>query len=189
MVYQGEINGIPVKTGDLICTSDGDTGDIQGQLWRFIGKFIPGEVDHIVIYTGPDGWCVEAGAQLHVIKFEMSQPFWDARAMIDKRGPLLDVFHGVAYPFARKNLPMEEEDRLREKVAAYCLDQAKQNKPYNVNFFDSSTDKAFYCSQLAYKAYLEVGIDLNTGQGVPHLPGTGSIIFPQEIWSGCDHRS
>lgn len=189
MVYQGEINGIPVKTGDLICTRDGDASDIQGKVWRFIGKFIPGEVDHIVLYTGPGGQCVEAGAKLKVIAFYMSLPAWDARAMTDQRGPLLDVFHGVAYPFAGRNLPEAEENRLREKVAAYCLDQVKQNKPYNVNFFDSSTDKAFYCSQLAYKAYLEVGIDLNTGQGIPHFPGTSSIIFPQEIWSGCRHRS
>jgi uncharacterized protein YycO len=50
------------------------------------------------------------------------------------------------------------------------------------------TEDAFYCSQLAYKAYLKEGIDLNTGKGVPHFPGMESIVFPQEIWSGCEHE-
>jgi len=31
-------------------------------------------------------------------------------------------------------------------------------KPYNLNFFDPETAKAFYCSQLAYKAYQSVGL-------------------------------
>jgi uncharacterized protein YycO len=73
-------------------------------------------------------------------------------------------------------------------VADYCLAQAAANKPYNLNFFDPDTERAFYCSQLAYKAYIAHGIDLNTGQGVPDIPGTSSIVFPQEIWSGCQHQ-
>ena len=32
---------------------------------------------------------------------------------------------------------------------------------------NSRTEKAFYCSQLAYKAYLKQGINLNTGKGIP----------------------
>ncbi len=56
------------------------------------------------------------------------------------------------------------------------------------NFLNSNTEKAFYYSQLAYKAYKRNGIDLNTGKGVSKIPGTKSIIFPQEIWSGCAHK-
>jgi uncharacterized protein YycO len=55
-------------------------------------------------------------------------------------------------------------------------------------FLDSMTEDAFYCSQLAYKAYLREGIDLNTGKGIQNFPGMESIIFPQEIWSGCKHE-
>ena len=36
--------------------------------------------------------------------------------------------------------------------------------------------------------YLREGIDLNTGEGLTYFPGSGSIIFPQEIWSGCEHK-
>jgi hypothetical protein len=32
-------------------------------------------------------------------------------------------------------------------------------------------------------------VDLNTGMGIPHLPLTKSIIFPEEIWNGCVHRN
>jgi hypothetical protein len=187
MVYECEINGVKVKTGDLICTRDGDTTDIRGQLWRLIGKLIPGEVDHIIVYTGPGAQCVEAGAKLKVIAFPMSQPIWDAPGMVSERGPLIDTFRGIAYPLAGKGLTPTDEDRMRETVAAYCLKQVCLKKPYNINFFNSATDKAFYCSQLAYKAYLEVGIDLNTGMGIPDFPGTESIIFPTEIWLGCEH--
>jgi len=75
-----------------------------------------------------------------------------------------------------------------EKVWRISLAQAEAGKPYNLNFLNSQTDDAFYCSQLAYKAYLRHDIDLNTGKGVPNFPGTGNVIFPQEIWSGCSNK-
>jgi len=81
-----------VQTGDIICTTDGGGEIFAGQFWRLVGKLIPGEVDHIAVYVGPQGRCVEAGAKGRVIT--------------------------------------------------------------------------------------------NTGKGIPEIPGTGSIIFPQEIWSG-----
>lgn len=37
MVYDYEINGIPVQTGDLICTTDGGADNMKGQFWRLIG--------------------------------------------------------------------------------------------------------------------------------------------------------
>jgi uncharacterized protein YycO len=68
------------------------------------------------------------------------------------------------------------------------LTQAALQKPYNINYLDSQTEDAFYCSQLAYQAYLRHGIDLNTGLSIPNLKGTESIIYPQEMWAGCFHR-
>jgi hypothetical protein len=186
MVYEYRIEGLTVRTGDLICTIDGDEGSIKGQFWRLVGKLLPGEVDHVVIYVGPEGRCVEAGATGKVVAFTVKGDRWDAPRMEDQRGMLIDRLCGVAYPLANRQLDVAAENALREHVADYCLKQV--GKPYNVNFLDSSTESAFYCSQLAYKAYLGVGIDLNTGIGVPHIPGTASIIFPQEIWSGSPHE-
>jgi hypothetical protein len=77
MIYSYEINGLLVKTGDLICTTDGGDSIIAGQFWRLIGKLIPGDVDHIVIYVGPEGRCVEAGAKGCVITFEAKNHKWD----------------------------------------------------------------------------------------------------------------
>jgi hypothetical protein len=57
-----------------------------------------------------------------------------------------------------------------------------------LNFLNPEREDAFYCSQLAYKAYQQVGIDLNTGLAMEQLPGTNGIIYPQEIWNGFSHR-
>jgi len=186
MIYQNQINGLTVQTGDLICTTDGGGADIDGQFWRLIGKLIPGDVDHIVIYTGPGGRCIEAGAKGMIITFDMTGNVWDSKRMADQRGELIDEIYGVAYPLEGKGLDEVQSARVREDIANYCLQQI--GKPYNINFLDSSTEAAFYCSQLAYKAYMKEGIDLNTRIGIPSIPGTESIIFPQEIWSGCVHR-
>ncbi|MFC1883674.1 YiiX/YebB-like N1pC/P60 family cysteine hydrolase [Thermodesulfobacteriota bacterium] len=186
MVYEHEINGIPVQTGDIICTTDGSTEDIKGQFWRLIGKLIPGEIDHTAIYVGPEGRCVEAGAKARVITYSIEGETWDADAMYTQRG-IMDSLYGIVFPLADKDLSSQKMTEIRKGVAEYCLEQADKKKPYNLNFLNSGTEDAFYCSQLAYKAYLEYGIDLNTGIGVPEIPFTESIIFPQEIWNGCEH--
>ena len=187
MVHSFEINGLPVKTGDLICTVDGGEGLGSGQFWRLIGKIIPGDVDHIAIYVGPDGKCVEAGAKGRVITFDTGSHTWNAVQMMSQRG-IEDKLYGMAYPLAESGLTEEEENVLREGVGEYCQAQAAARKPYNLNFLNSWKEEAFYCSQLAYKAYLRHGIDLNSGIGVPDIPGTSSIIFPQEVWEGCTHQ-
>ncbi len=184
MVYSYQINGLKVKTGDLICTTDGD-GNIRGQFWRLIGKLIPGDVDHIVVYVGPGGRCVEAGPK-GVISFEVFNNAWDAEAMSTQRGPFIDSLYGVAYPLEGKGFNKGNYDKLRESVAEYCLRQL--GKPYNIDFLDSSTEDSFYCSQLAYKAYQKYGINLNTNIAIPEIPGTETIIYPQEIWNGCVHE-
>lgn len=183
MTYSFEINGLAVKTGDLICTQDGGDPVIPGEFWRLIGKLIPGDVSHIIIYVGPGGRCVEAGPN-GVISFETPSPVWNSSQTLEVRG-FVDQLYGVAYPLSGRGFSAEKEEQVRQSVAQYCL--AQLGKPYNINFLDSGTEDSFYCSQLAYKAYLKNGIDLNTGKGVPAIPGTESIIFPQELWESCDH--
>lgn len=187
-VYSYSINGLPVETGDLICTTDGGGALLVGQFWRLIGKLVPGDVDHVAVYIGPGDRCVEAGARGHVISYEIGGRVWNAQALTDQRGLVIDTFYGIAYPLADRGLSEQQVVNIRKDVADYCLAQAAAQKPYNINFLNSRTEDAFYCSQLAYLAYLRHGIDLNTGLGVPSLPGTHSIIFPQEVWSGCTHR-
>ena len=182
MVYTYTIDEIPMETGDLIGTIDGGDSIVAGQFWRLIGKRIPGEVDHVVIYVGPEGRCIEAGPK-GVITFDVMDNTWDAERMSDTRG-MLDYLHGVAYPLKGRDLSEDEVVGARTTIADYCVTQV--GKHYNVNFLDSDTEGAFYyCSQLAYKAYLPHGIDLNTSAYVPDIPGTDGIIYLQEIWSGC----
>jgi hypothetical protein len=188
-VHTYQIDGLTVRTGDLICTNTTEGESVFGGLfWRSFGTLIPGEVDHIAVYVGPDGRCVEAGAKYRVTTFNIKGNTWDSSKMIEERGPILDNLYGVAYPLAGLLLSSEEEAGIRKRVAMYCIKQAKANKPYNAMFLDSMTENAFYCSQLAYRAYLKEKIDLNTGKGVQQFPGMESIVFPQEIWSGCKHE-
>ncbi len=187
MVYEYTINGLKLRTGDLICTTDGGGELLVGQLWRLIGKLIPGDVDHIVIYIGPEGRCVEAGGTFRVIEFEIPENTWNPDAMYSQR-KIIDTLYGVAYPLAEQDLSEARENDIREKVAAFCVMQAEAGKPYNINFLNSDTEDAFYCSQLAYRAYRNCGIDLNTNCGIPNIPGTDTIIFPQEIWERSVNR-
>jgi hypothetical protein len=122
-----------------------------------------------------------------VASFDVPDGTWDTQRMATQRGLLFDTFHGVASPLDGFGLSDDEEQLMRERIASYCL--AQLGKPYNLNFLDSEVEKAFYCSQLAYKAYQQVGINLNTGLAIEQLAGTNQIIFPQEIWSGFPHRA
>jgi len=61
------------------------------------------------------------------------------------------------------------------------MKQAETGKHYNINFRDSGSENVFYCIQLAYRAYRNCDIDLNTNCGVPGIPGTDTVIFPHDI--------
>jgi hypothetical protein len=184
MNHTYQIHGLTVQTGDIICTMNGKPDILPGEFWRFIGRLVPGDVDHVAVYLGPNGRCIEAGA-LGVVTFE-AHDTWEPEHMLDDRGHLIDTFYGVAYPLAGRNLSPELEEQIRSDVANFCL--AQVGKRYNLNFLNADTDATFYCSQLAYRAYLRCGINLNTGLAMESLPGTNSIIYPQEIWNGCIHR-
>lgn len=184
-IYTYQINGMTVQTGDIICTMNGKPDILPGEFWRLVGRLVPGDVDHVVIYLGPDGRCAEAGAR-GVITFNVPNGEWDTERMARQRGLLFDTFYGVASPLDVLGYSQEEEERLRMAIAKYAL--AQVGKPYNLNFLNTETEEAFYCSQLAYKAYQTIGIDLNTGLSMEQLPGTNQIVYPQEIWDGFSHR-
>ena len=186
MIYTYEIEGIPVQTGDIICTMNGKPDILPGEFWRFIGRLVPGDVDHVVIYVGPDGRCVEAGGR-GVITFDVRFGYWETERMARQRAGLFDTFYGVVSPLDTLGLSEEDEQEMRKQVAVYCL--AQVGKPYNLNFLNAETEVSFYCSQLAYKAYQQIGIDLNTGLAMEQIPGTNAIIYPQEIWEGFSHRA
>ena len=186
MIYTYQIEGITLQTGDVICTMNGKPDILPGEFWRFVGRLVPGDVDHVAIYLGPDGRCIEAGAR-GVITFDVPRGHWDTERMAPQRGHLFDSFYGVASPLDIHGLADEEEHEMRKTVAAYCL--AQIGKPYNLNFLNAETEETFYCSQLAYKAYQQIGIDLNTGLSMEQIPGTNAIIYPQEIWGGFSHRA
>lgn len=186
MIYTYEIEGLTVQTGDIICTMNGKPDILPGEFWRFVGRLVPGDVDHVAIYLGPGGKCIEAGAR-GVTTFYVPRGRWNTERMARRRGLLFDTFYGVAFPLHEQGLSTGEEFEMRSTVAKYCL--AQVGKPYNLNFLNAETEEAFYCSQLAYKAYEQIGINLNTGLAMEQLPGTNAIVYPQEIWDGFSHRA
>jgi hypothetical protein len=190
MIYSHTINGLTLKTGDILCTSDGAPGSWFGRLWQLIGYLVPGEIDHIIVYIGPEGRFVEAGAR-GVIEFTMPGQRWVADHVVEQR-LLVDTLVGVAYPLQGLDLSAAEECAVREKVAAYCLDHV--GKPYNTNFLKVVTNEAFYCSQLAYLAYREAGIDVGVTpvrllpEQVDEVEETPLLVLPNALLDNCSHK-
>src|SRR5665648_402766 len=98
MIHTYNIDGLPVQTGDIVCTMNGKPDILPGEFWRLIGRLVPGDVDHIAIYLGPDGRCMEAGA-LGVITFDVLGNVGETERMARQRGLLLDTFYGVAVSY------------------------------------------------------------------------------------------
>jgi cell wall-associated NlpC family hydrolase len=184
-IYTYQIEGIALQTGDIICTMNGKPDILPGEFWRLVGRLVPGDVDHVAIYVGPNGRCIEAGAH-GVIKYTVFNGEWNTERMARRRGHLFDTFYGIASPIDGLEVSEDEQAEMRAQVAKYCL--AQVGKSYNLNFLNAETEESFYCSQLAYKAYQQIGIDLNTGLAMEQLPGTNAIVYPQEIWDGFPHR-
>jgi hypothetical protein len=185
MISHYFLDGLPLVTGDLIFTTDGHAHYLPGEVWRLFGRLVPGPIDHVAMYVGPGGRCVESGP-LGVVVYEAPDGHWNVQCMLRQRSWLVDTLFGVGDPLAGRGFSPEEEQRIRVAAAAYCL--AQVGKPYNVNFFNPHTQKSFYCSQLIYLAYLGQGIDLNTNCIADALPGTEVWIYPEEIWEACAHR-
>lgn len=188
LIHCYRVDGLRVQTGDILCLTFAREATIRSRrYWRILSLLVPGEVDHVAIYVGPVGRCVEACAR-GVYTFDLKNNEWNPEKMFKNRGAFQDQLIGVAYPLHGLEMSPKKEEEIRLGVAAYCLSQVAAEKPYNLNLFDPTRDDAFYCSQLAYKAYLSYGINLNCGRGVLNFPVMENIIFPQEIWQGCYHQ-
>ncbi|MBN1842543.1 MAG: hypothetical protein JW883_09730 [Deltaproteobacteria bacterium] len=107
-----------VETGDLICTTDGNPSFLMGQFWWFIGKLIAGEVDHIFVYVGPKGRCVEAGAKGKVITFSVHDHHWYAASMFAQRN-MTDSRMSPICPWESAN---------RRQVDRHCEEKRWQKK-------------------------------------------------------------
>jgi hypothetical protein len=186
MIHHYCFEGIPLQSGDVVCTHDGAEESLFGAIWRLLGRLLPGEIDHCLIYVGPGGRCVESGPR-GVIAFEMPGETWESIPLAQER-ELVDELVGVAFPLAHESLATDEETRIRQAVVDFCLEMAAENRPYNFDFLNAQSARGFYCSQLVHKAYQQFGVELNKNLGVPDDPLLGKIVFPEEIWNACHHR-
>ena len=183
-VFEETLEGLTVRTGDIIGTVDGNAS-LYGLLFKIIGEIVPGRPDHIAIYLGPDGICVEA-APRGVNLFRFFGGRWDTKRMQGQRD-VVDSLYGVGSLLqGRFPNPKQEED-ARETVRSFVLDQI--GKRYNMNFLDVDSEEDFYCSQLAYAAYKRVGLDMNVAAaGSLHPKFLNRIVTPEEVWNACCPR-
>lgn len=183
MIYKHSFNGVTAETGDILFTHDGEVGSVFGEFWRLIGRIFPSEYSHCAMYLGPGIRFVESAAK-GVVVVEMEGDTWNG-IRYGKERLLVDTLIGVGDPIAGRGISRAQEKEIRENVVAYCLEQAAESKPYNINFFNPETDGAFYCSQLIYKAYQTQGINLHAQlkQGAEAL--VPPIVFPEEMWNAC----
>ena len=180
-VFKETLEGKKISTGDIIATVDGEAS-FYGLFSKIIGELIPGRPDHIVIYLGPVGICIEA-APKGVDLFRFFGERWDAQRMKERRG-MVDTLFGIGNILRGRYPDPIKEEKVQETVRTFALDQV--GKRYNMNFLDVDGENSFYCSQLAYAAYKRVGINLNvTGGGGFHPKFLSRIITPEEVWKAC----
>jgi len=179
MIYHEALEGHSLRTGDLIATVDGG-GTFYGALFGLIGMLIPGKPDHIVLYLGPDGLCVEAGPR-GVNLFRFFNERWDSDRMQGQRG-IVDAIYGFGN-LARARIPdPAHEFAARQVIRNYVLEQV--GKPFNWDFNDPDNEEAFYCSQLAYAAFKRAWIQVNVAIGAKVHPSLlHRLVTPEAVWN------
>ena len=171
MIHTYQIHGLPLQTGDIICTMNGKPNILPGEFWRLVGRLVPGDVDHVAMYLGPEGRCIESGA-LGVVTFEVHNGFWEPEHTMPEHGLLVDTFYGAAYPLEGRGLSREMEEQIREDVAAFSL--AQIGKPYNLNFLKSDTDETYMYS--VSKKSLYMVISRCFALFMPHAPPAYTVL-------------
>lgn len=184
MIHTHTFHGVTAKSGDILFTRDGDPDSLFGKLWRLIGRLFPSEFSHVALYLGPGIRFIESAAKgVEVVEFQGEE--WEATPY-GKERLLVDQLIGIGDPIAGRGISAERENEIRENVIAYCLEQVKEQKPYNLQFFNPETDGAFYCSQLIYKAYLAQGINLHIEIGEDADSPLSPIVMPEDLWNACN---
>lgn len=184
MIHSHTFHGVTARTGDILFTRDGQEGSLFGEFWRLIGRIIPSEFSHVALYVGPGVRFVESAAR-GVLVVEMEGDEWSGTRYGAER-LLVDQLVAVGDPLAGRGISPERESEIRENVVAYCLQQAREDKPYNIRFFNPETDGAFYCSQLVYKAYRAQGINLHIHIGEDADSPLAPIVLPEDLWNACN---
>ncbi len=183
MIYAYSFRRVTAKTGDILFTRDGEEGSLFGEIWKLLGHILPGDLDHAAMYLGPGIRFVESAAK-GVVVVEMEGNEWDG-IRYGKERLLVDELIGIGDPIAGRGISPERENEIRQNVVAYCLEQGREQKPYNLNFFNPETDGAFYCSQLVYKAYQTQGINLHVHIGESADSPFAPLVFPEDVWNAC----
>lgn len=186
VIHQHSFHGVIARSGDILFTRDGVPGSLFGEIWRVLGQAMQSEFNHCAMYLGPGVRFVESAAN-GVVVVEMQDDGWDAAPYAQER-LLVDELIGIGDPVAGRGYSSNAEREVRERAIAFCLDQVREHKPYNLDFFNPETDGAFYCSQLIYKAYAAQEIRLHAHRGADSESVLAPIVFPREVWDACREK-
>ncbi len=58
--HSHEIDGVPLRPGDVICTTNGTDLVLAGQFWWLAGRMVPGVIDRVAVHAGWGGRWLEA---------------------------------------------------------------------------------------------------------------------------------
>jgi len=186
VIHRYRIQGVPVLTGDILCTRDGDSKGLIGAFWKALGSVVPGEIDHCALYLGPGTRFIEADAR-GVSVLSMPGQRWDAEALFHRR-LFVDTFVGVAYPLHGLRIPQRQQGRVRLSIANYCLAQHAAGKAFNFNLLDATNPRRTYCSQLIIEAYRSQGIHLDGRRETRRTSILRHAVLPDALWRGSPHR-
>ncbi len=175
MVFEETLEGKTIRSGDIIATVDGGAS-LYGFLFKLIGIIVPGRPDHVAVYLGPDGMCVEAGPR-GVNQFRFFDAHWDTEKMLGQRS-IVDSLYGLRSLIEGRVTDVGSEKAIRSEIHRYVLEQV--GKPYNIFFCDPYREDSFYCSQLVFSAYRKVGIAIQFG--IIHPAFHVNIVTPEDVW-------
>ncbi len=168
---QSERRNIPVALHD---------GDIAFRCGRgFMSQIVlaanaEGSFSHVGVVCRVDGeWCV-----IHEVPHEGQTPD-DDKIHCEKIEDFFDTQKASSGAIYRVEGLTEAQ---RARVCQYLLVQLLLDTPFD-HYYDLEDDKRQYCTELVWRGYLTIGIDITKGSRTPiYIPGVAEeIILPSDI--------
>lgn len=152
--------------GDRILTDNLEKGDILFGYANFLDSFVPGRWSHVGIYVGK-----ENGVHMVI----------DALKPTIVKRTLEDFMETPGLSLGRvEYLTDEEKDIIVEFV------ESKVGGEFSQFYMFKKDDGKFYCSELIWTAYQQVGVDVDSNPGFSIKTLWG--VSPQELYDDNDTK-
>lgn len=140
--------------------------------------------DILLVHDGDVPW----GYFRHVGMFDTDQKENGLDPIIEA-----DPTYGVHYASEEKFLGYDQQVGYKpihgygyNSYNALIESRTHLDKPYNYDIFNKTTTEEFYCSQLVWRSYYDVGWDLDTDGGNAVLPDDLTNMNYLRVWQTAD---